>query len=66
MRAKADNTVDRPVIICRRCGHSWRPRRDRIKRCPNQKCQTVFWKETYQEAKERKANDTKPNNNQPQ
>jgi len=32
-----------PVLRCQRCGHTWRPRTEDVRQCPNPKCHTLFW-----------------------
>lgn len=32
-----------PKLTCRRCGHSWVPRREDVRMCP--KCGSVRWDE---------------------
>jgi len=36
----------RATLSCAVCGYSWRPRKDpeKIKQCPNQKCQSLEWR----------------------
>lgn len=28
---------------CKKCGYEWIPRKDEVRRCPNHKCQSVWF-----------------------
>lgn len=33
-----------PILECLRCGHTWRPRTDKLPAvCPNPKCKSPYW-----------------------
>ena len=40
------------VLKCLRCGHSWRPREDKLPTvCPNTKCKSPYWNKPRQTKK---------------
>lgn len=30
-------------LQCKRCGHTWIPRKDDVRICPNPKCHSAYW-----------------------